>query len=281
MRAEIEKRLDNGFEKRLFQAAFANLKDQTNPLRFNNFSYATRELVRHILARHAPDKEVLECSWYKEETGKKNGISRRQRLYYAVQGGLSDEYVAQDLGIDISTVHTALRDALDNLSKHTHIEEATFDISDAEIQLFVDETLSAIVGLFKVIEEYHNSLISELWKHLDNSVVNAALCETILSIDELSSHHSIEEVYTDKVIITGIDSHFVRFEAHGTISCELQWGSNSDLRRGDGAILDESFPFCCELWSPVDDPQNVQTDENAVRVDTSSWWDGYYDDAGA
>lgn len=84
--------------------------------------------------------------------------------------------------------------------------------------------------------------------------------------------HSIEEVYTDKVHITG-DSQFVRFEARGTVSCELQWGSNSDIRRGGGATLETSFPFVCALFSPVDDPSDVEAETDTFGVDTGSWRD--------
>ncbi len=278
MRNEIESRLTDGFERQLFQAALDNLAQHDNLLRFNNFSYATRELIRHVLSHHAPDDEVRACSWYAEETEKKGRISRRQRVFYAVQGGLSDEYVKDTLDIDVLVVHTALRDALNNLSKHTHIEEATFALSPEVVDQFVDETLTAVLDLFKAIETNRNALVSALWEQIDESVIGAALSETIVSIDELSSHHSIEEVYTDKVVIVGIDSHFVRFEVTGTIACKLQWGSNGDLRRGDGAVANQLFPFSCALWSSVDDPQAIQPDENAVGVDTSSWCDGRYDE---
>lgn len=221
---------------------------------------------------------MLKCSWYKEETGKANGVSRRQRVYYAVQGGLSDEYVQAELSIDILSIHKALRSALDKLNKHTHIEEITFDIDELEVNAHVEETLSAVVGLFSTVEDSRETLLSALWEQLDDATIDAALSETILSIDKLATHHSIEEVYTDKIQIVGIDSYFVWFEARGSISCELQWGSNSDLRRGDGAVLAQSFPFLCRLWSPVDNPSDIQTDEDAFGADTRSWWEGYYDE---
>ena len=59
MRVAIESRLSEKFEKQLFHAALANLEDSKNPIRFNNFAYATRELVRQILSRLAPDDEVF------------------------------------------------------------------------------------------------------------------------------------------------------------------------------------------------------------------------------
>ena len=66
LREIIESRLVDGFEKELFHAALYNLDDVNNRLRFNNFAYAMRELVRHVLDRLAPDVEVLGCSWWEE-----------------------------------------------------------------------------------------------------------------------------------------------------------------------------------------------------------------------
>lgn len=263
MRSEIEERLAVGFERRLFQAAFDNLADHSNVLRFNNFAYATRELVRHVLLRHASDDEVRACSWYTNETQRDGGISHRQRVFYAVQGSLRDEYVSDTLSLDVKSVHIALRDALDNLNKHTHIEEETFAVCDEAVEQFVNETLAAILEFFRAIETNRSALLSALLEKIDKSVINAVLSETILSIDELAAHHLIEEVYTGNVAIVSIDSHSIRFETTGTIACQLQWESNSDLRNGDGVVMDQSFPFLCELWSPTNDPNAVQTDESA------------------
>ena len=278
MNEVIEKQLEGGFEEALFSAALENLEDRGNPLRFNNFAYAMRELVRHVMARLAPDNEVRACSWYKEETDRLNGISRRQRVYYAVQGGLSDEYVADELGLEVGQIHRRLRDSIDNLSKHTHIEEATFNLSDAEVDRFVNQTLAAVTDLFQTISECRTALVEAFNEKLDASVVSAAISETILSIDELATHHCIDAVYTEQVHISQIDANFIHFSAEGTVECELQWGSNSDLRRGDGATLEQAFPFNCELTSPVDNPGAIVAEENAFVADTSSWREGYYDE---
>lgn len=274
----IEKQLKGNFEKSLFHAALENLEDHDNSLRFNNFAYAMRELIRHVMARLAPDDEVRACDWYKEETDRPNGISRRQRVYYAVQGGLSDEYVADELDLDVGDIHLRLRNSIDNLSKHTHIEEPTFNLGEEDVKKFVNETLSAVVDFFQTINECRVTLVAALMENLDASVVNTAISNTILSIDELATHHCIDEVHTEQVHIREIDAHFIHFVAEGTVKCELQWGSNSDLRRGDGATLDQTFPFIVELTSSVESPGDIEAEEQALAADTSSWWEGYYDE---
>ena len=268
LRELIESRLVDGFEKQLYQAALYNLDDVNNRLRFNNFAYAMRELVRHVLDRLAPDVEVLKCCWYK------NGITRMQRVNYAVQGGLSDNYVMKVLRLDIQQIRRSLKKSLDNLSKHTHINVPTFDIPENQIGDYVDQTLSSIYEFFVAIEENRQSLISALWEQIDQATIEAALRETIQDIDELASHHYIEEIYTNQINITNISSQFIEFDTEGSVACELQWGSNGDLRRGDGAVIPKSFPFTCSLRSFVDNPSEVQIDDSDFQVDTSSWREG-------
>lgn len=261
------------FERRLFDAALANQADAANPLRFNNFAYAVRELTRHVLSRLAPDEKVRNCRWYKEETGKPLRVSRRQRTVYAVQGGLDDRYVEDDLGLDVHSIHARLRDAIDNLSKYTHVEESTFAIPSVDVDRMTDEMLTALSDLFQVIDKCKHEVAQALEQHVNTEVVDHVLAETVQAIDELATHHSIDEVYTNQVKVEAIDDQFIHIIAHGKIKCELQWGSNSDLMRGDGAVLPQSFPFTCELKSDVETLGDFHPDWATLRVDTSSWRD--------
>ncbi len=123
----IQRVLATGFEHQLLAAAFDNL-DGSGPLCFNNFSYALRELLRHVLHRLATDKQVKACSWFKADKTARGGITRAQRATYAIQGGLSDAFVSKKLGINIASVRQQILEAIDVLNKHTHIEPSTFGI---------------------------------------------------------------------------------------------------------------------------------------------------------
>ncbi|WKD50520.1 hypothetical protein [Microbulbifer spongiae] len=276
MIAEIEKELAEGFERDLFAASQKNLCDKSNPLRLNNYSYAMRELTRHILHRLAPDENVLNCEWYKNETNKENGITRKQRAYYAVQGGLSDSYVQNTLSLEVENIHKDLIKAINKLSKFTHIELKVFGLPDADVDALVNEATEAVSGFLVTISDCRRQIIDSLWEQIDSAVIDEALCETIQAIDELATHHFIDEVYTDKVEICEINHEVIMFRVNGSIGCELQWGSNSDLRRGDGAVLPQSYPFTCELISPVCDPEAIESVEESFGVDTSSWTDVRY-----
>jgi len=269
----LEAKLATEFEKKLFEAAINNLLDAYNPLRFNNFAYATRELVRHILFRLAPDTEVLTCGWYRNETKKDGGISRRQRIIFAIQGGLTDDYVANTLHIDTASISKKIKGVVENLSKHTHIQEDTINIDIEKQDRYVTETLKSVGELFEVVEESRQAISESLIDHIDREIVNAAISETINEIDEVATHHTIEEVLVEEVQVKSIDSTYITLTVYGTISAELQYGSDGDMRRGDGAIFYHGFPFSCILKSSVETPNDFLTEHTDLQVNNDDWYE--------
>lgn len=276
MLEQIQSELTEGFERGLFGAAQRNLADKSNPLRFNNYAYAMRELTRHILHRFAPDENVKQCVWYKNETEKEGGITRKQRAYYAVQGGLDSSYVKDVLGLEVDEIHRELVRVINGLSKFTHIDPDVYDLPENEVDDLVNEVTEAVFNFIITINDCRKLVVDGLWEHIDSAVINETLRETIVAIDELASHSYIDAVYTDSVRIVGIDHESIKFVAEGSVDCELQWGSNSDLRRGDGAVLSESFPYRCELYSPIHEPQAIEIEDGSFGVDTRSWTDVRY-----
>jgi hypothetical protein len=273
---QIDGILSTSFEKALFKAALKNLEDSSNPLRLNNYSYSMRELTRHVLHRLAPENNVVACSWYKNETNKEGNVTRKQRAIYAVQGGLSALYVESVLGLEVDEIHVTLIRVINGLNKFTHIEPKVFDLPVEQIENLVDETTKAVYEFLTTISECRALIVDKLWEHIDSAVIDETLRETIIEIDELASHSYINEVYTGTIVITEIDHRVIKFIAEGSIGCELQWGSNSDISKGDGAVLPQSFPYQCELTSPVDSPGEVEMKEGSFGVDTSCWTDTRY-----
>jgi hypothetical protein len=268
----IESFLSAGFETRLFAASLANLADELNPLRFNNFAYSIRELVRHVLARVAPDESVTRCSWYANETKTPGRISRGERIKYGVQGGLEDNYVADDLGIDIGAVRRTLRDAIDDLSKFTHVGEDTFGIGNEECDSLSASTLEALSNFAGLIGDCKSAVLKAIDEHLEDAVISEVLSETVVSVDSIATHHSIEEVYLEKKEVMAIDEAYIYIRATGSVYVELQWGSNSDVKNDIGAEGAETFPLFAELTIDINDLSKVSVIEASISVDTSSWY---------
>lgn len=263
------------FELNLYKAALRNLADNENQLRFNNFAYAMRELSRHFLYRLAPDAEVVKCVWFKNITKAEGKLARSERAAYAVHGGLSEEYVGETLGLDIDEMNKRLKVAIDGLSKYTHIQEDVFGIPDEQVEALVQETTESFAGLFNAIQHCHNDIVDRLHMAIDNAAVEEVLRETIQEIDELATHHFIDEICVTGTNIR-ITHDIIHFSVAGTVEVELQYGSNSDWRKGDGAKIDVSLPFSCQLTCPAADPSadTLSMVKSSLAVDTSRWYEG-------
>lgn len=267
---------DSRFERDLYEAAMFNLEDRRNKLRFHNFAFAMRELVGHTLARLAPDEEVKKCIWWKKKPRDVvHQVTRMERCVYAAQGGLSNHYVTKRLGLDFNQEHENLRDAVVRLNGYVHITPEVFRLEDDDIQRLAEETIEAVAGLMACILECRSAVADCLSDAINDAAVNQVVSESLDAVDELATHYFLEEVYVDSHEVSHITSAAVHFKVSGSVGVTLQWGSNSDLRKGDGAEMDQSFDFTCELTcaTPNPDPEALEFVENSVMVDTGDWYD--------
>jgi len=260
------------------EGAASVLRDKANPLRLNLFATAIRMLFEHVMGTLAPDAEVEACAWYRPIEGQAKPV-RAQRIQYWLQGGLTDGYLKDELGLEPQELRAGLLRAFNKLSKHVHRRADTLVRDPAEQAAEAEATVTAVEELIHAYHDCRAALIDPLTEGLDEGAVDSLLSETVLSIDELASHHTIDEIYTDRTEVASIGPSTVRYCATGTVSVTLQWGSNSDLRRGDGAELDECFPFQCLFDVPLEDPRDLSQAEIVSGVDTSSWYgDDWRDD---
>ena len=264
--------LETEFEKESLKASFKNLLDMENKLRFTGFSIGVRELSRNILVRLSPDEKVLKCKWYKSEIkDKPNGITRGQRVIYAVQGGLNDTFVSKELGLDLVRLNKSVKEAIEILNKYVHVEESTFGLSETEIDKSVKIIIGAFLNLFLTIKECRETLILKLESSIDNTLINHVLIEVINEIDNLSTHHWIEDINSNQINISEIDSKNIILITNGTIDAKLQYGSSGDLRKGDGLEVYQSFPFKCLLKCNVNDIHLFEPEIETLEIDTKSW----------
>ena len=270
---EISKILTDGFEKELLNAAFTNLL-VPNPLQFNNFGYALRELIRHVLHRLAPNDEIKACAWFKPDPTSRNGFTRKQRIKYAIQGGLSDFYIKSKLGIDdVDEVSKELLGIIDLLNSYTHIELHTFDISTSEVYRLANECLNTTVSFVDKITEIRSNVIDAIVEDVDRSLVEKVLMESVEEVMELSTHQHIDDIYSEESRVIKIGASSLQLDVKGTVECELLYGSASDRRRDDGASISESFPIQASLNVVFQAPLGSSIDVKSLNVDTSSWYE--------
>lgn len=253
-------RLPDEFSRRIFAATWKASQDEESPLRLTFFSVGIREMVGHLLHLWAPDKGVEACSWFKREH---DTITRRQRAKYAVQGGLSDEFLAA-AGLDLGALYGSLSRQMDALSKYVHVREATVPKDRDEAERHIDETLAFLVQLFEAVDECKGKVVTAVEAAIHEETVMAVITESFDDLDVLSSSHSVETVYVDEIKVTGIDHQAVQFHIAGSIGVEFYWG-----RGEDAAQVDKGFPMTATMWSWVDDLERFEDVE--VLVDGSEW----------
>ncbi|CAM3977299.1 hypothetical protein CCOS865_02257 [Pseudomonas reidholzensis] len=262
------------FHHALYAAALRNLEDLDNKLRFNNFAYALRELTSSILKQRAPKEDVLRCSWYKNEVDHiEDGVTKIQHARYVVQGGLSDEYVEKDLNLDVSPERKAIRDSLKELSNYTHVSEATFNLPTQEVEILVEKSLDALRGLGVAMVNCRSLIAHSLFEAIEAQAIDEVVSDSLEALDSVAHHYSLEHVSVNISGVERITHDTVHLFAAGFIDVQLQWGSNSDVRRGDGHLQDDSFEFRCNLTCSVEDPtgDSLAMEEDSIMVNTKTW----------
>ncbi len=275
---KLKPRLANDFQRRLLTATIQSVQDASNPLRLNNFSSSFRELFRHVLVSLAPDHQVTASSWFVPDEKNGGRVTRAQKVNFVVHGGLDPAYVEEELGIDIDAERKALLKTIDQLNKFTHVNEDSFDSSSEDVGQNAFAACDALQSFLDCADEARNLLCSKVEEQVRDEVVSEAISETILSLDEIATHHCIDEVDVHQIEVVSINHAEIQFIAYGSVGVQLQWGSNSDVRRGDGAVIQDSYPLTCKFISQVDSPEELEVVEDSLCVDTSSWWNGYYEE---
>lgn len=269
----IDSRLESEFMKKLFIATLLQPKYEENPIKYNSFAFSFRELVRHVFYHLAPNDDVKSCIWYIYNEDVINGITRAQRIEYAIRGGLSNSFLNDKLGINLKKLTKEILKSIDVLNKYTHIEEDIFSVAESEGDKIVRNSIQALMDFFKAIENLKDNLIGK-YEHLLFDIIDEIFNdETFDEIDILSTHHLIDEIILDKIEIVDIDSSEISIKVMGTVCVLHQYGSDRDVSKGDGAEFYNSYPFIVSKKIDVSEPLQILIDPNEIMVDNSNFFE--------
>jgi hypothetical protein len=270
--AALKNKSADPFSGWAIEGALRALADNENPLRLNFFSTGMRILFEHLIDTLSPEDEVARTSWFKpeREDGKP---TRGQRVIFAIQGGLSETFVKDELKVDLPPLRTRLLTAFAEMSKHVHGNENTIIPGQDEQDMVAERTVAAMGAFLDALRECREAVLMPIAEALDSAAVDALLSDAMLEVDELAPHFSVDDLYVEDVVVSAIGAEMITYRVTGSAEITLQWGSNSDVRRGDGAESSQSFPFHCELQVPLDDPWDLDQAKVAYGVDVSKWRD--------
>lgn len=239
----LREMLTNNFENELLEEAINNLNSNSR-IRFSNFAFVIRELIDVLLKNLATDENIENCGWYVEPQNSERKILRCHRIKYIIQGGFLENIFDLMTGINfndaIGKINKYFRD---ELSTNVHLTKESLNYSQEEIiqkskdfEVIIDEFLSMIR---RVRQQIINFLIDEM-----EMVVNDVfLSETIDDLDILSTHTRIDDVDNIEIEINSISSDEVIGTITGNVYVFLQYGSDREVRTGDGDICEASYPF--------------------------------------
>lgn len=267
--------LEPGFEQDLFKAAIANVDDINNNLRLNNFAYSMRELIRTVLERLSPDEEVRRAPWYKIADEKKpDMITRTQRIKYAIQGWLSDDYVDNVLKIDHEEDDKTFRDSIDVLSKFTHVTPKTFCVTPVEVTTLALDVLFNVQLFLSTVSEARIRVRDAAVDCIDEEMIEQFYYNTQNEIDMLATHHEILSYLVTRINLQNQDDAIITMEVSGNVNVRLQWGSDGDMRRDDGYETKMSFPFTSVLTASYKNPEgDVHIIDSEMKVDNDAFFE--------
>ena len=270
----ILQHLASGFEQELFQAAIANVDDTSNKLRLNNFAYSMRELIRVVLERLAPDDEVVNAPWFEpNDKGHPDKVTRSQRIKYAIQGWLSDDYVTNTLRIDHQDNDKELRKNIDELSKYTHVTESTFNIEQVKITELALGVLFNVQFFLMTVAEARYRVQRAAIDCIDNEMIEEFYYNVQNDIDILATHHEILAYMVTGINLKNQDNDTITLEVIGNVQVRLQWGSDGDMRRGDGYETEMSFPFSSTLIASYKNKQgDVHIVSRTIDINTGQFY---------
>jgi hypothetical protein len=270
--SKVKARLTTDFHRDVFAAVIKSFEQYDNPLRVNNFATGLRELTRLVLEYYAPEKSIKASPWYVEEKNE-NGkvvITRAQRIKYAVQAGLPDDFVASLL-VDVPGTVRVFQDLTKRMNKLTHLTEQTFGIDAYAADRFAGIALETFNLLLETIDDCRTELRNSVEESAKDVLTDDMLDGTITALEEIATHYEIDEVNIDRLKLEYLGPDQIVFKAAGTVDCTLQYGSDSDVRNDSGMRVDDHYPLTCEFVADVSTPMDLKV--RKLHVDNSSFYE--------
>lgn len=261
---------NDDFVKALCAGMERLLPDSENPVRLNLIASCFRELLTYQLDCLAPHGAVGICPWFVQDPTVR-AATRRQRLRYAISGGLSDA-VLEEIGVDEPASIAELTKQYNEASKYTHVRPERLNYPDEEVSGFVTNGVNALFELVEEISDLREEVKSHLHAAIAEHTLQQFLGTVFDELDILSTHTRVEFPYVEEIDVESIDQSHVYLSVTGQVNVELVYGSGSDFRRGDGATISDSFPFRVKLRSPISNLKKFEKTQE-IEIDTSSWYE--------
>jgi hypothetical protein len=104
----------------------------------------------------------------------------------------------------------------------------------------VTESLEALHAFLEMIEECREAVEQAVERYAGHALQEELMRSMIQGLDELAIHYTVDGARIETVTIRSMDSAQIQFSVEGSLECQLQYGSSSEVRNGDGVVMDDS-----------------------------------------
>ncbi|MBN8648780.1 MAG: hypothetical protein J0L55_12565 [Caulobacterales bacterium] len=273
LKLELEAlRPEDVFLKTILEGAMRVACDKENPIRGNLLASALRELVGHVLHELAPDTEVRKCAWFVQAKDSAT-ITRRQRAEYIIRAGLPNDFVDEELKINLSDEAKPLIKAVEDLNRSTHVREETIVFKGQDVRFMFNRILHGLLNLLKIAQNSRAQLKETIADVIHHAIFENLISDAIQELDEISTHTIIDGHYIDAIVVRTLNATEIQYVVAGEVEVELQYGSNSDVRNDNGFRKDDSYPYTAVVNSNPAKPMEIRPNEVTLQVDNSSFYE--------
>lgn len=256
----------------MLDASVSIITTTSNPLRFSFAALGLRELLREFFKVVSPDSHIVDAKWH-IITNPKNPVTRRDRILFSVYGYLLPSFFPKNFSDAVDDVASKLVAKIDDLSKYLHVTPAVLTTPTSTLQIEFNDALSLFDDLISSIAKAREHVSDELTASLTDSLTSMFNEEFFDDLDCLSTHTRPQSADDIEITICDIKSARIEFTGTGSVSCDLQYGSDGDCERGDGLELSDTYPFNFSGSSPTISPRDVEVPKETINIDTSSFYD--------
>lgn len=273
LRADLVRHFpEDRFLRKILKGAYRVGRDKSNPIRGNLVASGLREIVGHVLHNLAPDEEVRRCIWFEQATDTKT-VTRRQRANYIVHAGLPDKFVEETLNLDVREHVQPLLDAMDALSKATHVRPETIVHKGRDVRRMMHDVFIGVLSLLDAAATSREEMKRAIAEVMHHAVFENLISDTIQELDELSTHTLIDGHYIDTVEVSEMGATQIAYVITGQVEVELQYGSDSDVRNDIGFRKNDSYPYSATITSNAKKPMEIHSGNVVLTVDNSSFFE--------
>ncbi len=258
--------LETSFEHQLFEASLRNYCSHGNPLRFNNFAFAMRELVTNILNRKAPEQDVISAPWYIQESPDRK-VTRKQQLKYCAQKHIPDISISDETLAKINEKTKKYNKEYSTFNKYTHITEKYFNNESKAVFDEVKKLIELTSKAYDIFDDLENVMSIEVLESINAEIHEVTRDNIPNEVDILSSSTLVDDSEVTDIRLITMTKEFIYFLIEGTIYITRQYGKGEDFYASD-----DHYPFWFAVSVSTQDFNSVKPLNVIVMVDTSEWY---------